>query len=105
MEEGHRSILRYLRPNIIRDLEPNNILPDLGRVLTEEDEEEITAQPTRRKRCVKLLEILPRRGPFAFTNLRDALDKEADHLASKLREAGNKQEHNQSSALGDRSIN
>ena len=89
MEEKHRSILRDLRPNIIRDLEPNHILPHLGQVFTETEEEEIRAQSTRQERCVRLLEILPRRGNFAFTKLVYALDKEVGHLARVLREAGN----------------
>ena len=105
MEEKHRSILRDLRPNIIKDLEPNNILPHLGRVFSDTEEEEIRAQSTRQKRCVTLLQILPRRGPFAFTKLVYALDIEAPHLASELTEAGNKEKPNQSSALVDRSIN
>ena len=89
MEDEHRDILRDHGPNIIRDLEPNNILPHLGRVLTEKEVAEIKAQSTRQDRCVKLLEILPRKGPFAFTKLVYALDKEADHLALELIKAGN----------------
>ena len=89
MEDTHRYILRDHGPNIIRDLEPNNILPDLGRVLNEKDEAEIKAQSTRQERCGKLLEILPRKGPNAFTKLVYALDKEAEHLALELIKAGN----------------
>ena len=54
MDKKHRSILRDLRPNIIEDLEPNSILPHLGRVFTETEEEEIKAQSTRQEKCVKL---------------------------------------------------
>ena len=89
MDKKHRSILRDLRPNIIEDLEPNSILPHLGRVFTETEEEEIKAQSTRQEKCVKLLEILPRKGAFAFAAFVDALDKEADHLALELMKAGN----------------
>ena len=89
MEYKHRSILRDHGPNIRRDLEPNNILPDLGRVLTEKDKEKIRAQSTRQERCDTLLEILPRKGPNAFSAFVDALDKEAEHLASDLIKAGN----------------
>ena len=89
MEDKHRFILRDHGPNIRRDLEPNNILPDLGRVLTEKDNEKIKAQSTRQERCDTLLEILPRKGPTAFTAFVDALDKEADHLALELIKAGN----------------
>ncbi|XP_044179741.1 uncharacterized protein LOC122961199 [Acropora millepora] len=87
MEDTHRTILRDFRPNIIKDLEPNNILPDLGRVLTAKDDEEIKAQSTRQGRCEKLLEILPRKGPNAFKVFVEALKKEAPHLADDLIEA------------------
>ncbi|XP_044179725.1 uncharacterized protein LOC114955322 [Acropora millepora] len=90
MNEKHRSILRDLRPDIIRDLEPNNILPHLGRVFTEKEEEEIRAQSTRQERCVRLLEILPRKGPLAFAAFVAVLKKEAYHLAVELIEAEKK---------------
>ena len=105
MEDKHRTILRDYRPNIIKDLEPNNILPDLGRVFTVNDDEEIKAQSTRQRRCEKLLKILPRKGPNAFKVFVEALKEEAKHLADVLIEAGNKEDPNQSSALRDRRIN
>ena len=71
------------------DLEPNHILPNLVRVLNEMDEEEIREQSTRRGRCEKLLEILPRKGPNAFKVFVEALVREAPHLASDLIHAGN----------------
>ena len=96
MEDRHRTILRDdYRPNIIKDLEPNDILPDLGRVLTVNDDDEIKAQSTRQRRCEKLLEILPRKGPNAFKVFVEALKKEAPHLADDLMEAGNKEDRNQ----------
>ena len=99
MEDSHRTILRDYWPNIVKDLEPNNILPDLGRVLTVNDDEEIKAQSTRQRRCEKLLEILPRKGPNAFKVFVEALKKEAPHLADDLMAAGNKEDRNQSSAF------
>ncbi|XP_015780161.1 PREDICTED: uncharacterized protein LOC107358047 [Acropora digitifera] len=100
MEDRHRTILcDDYRPNIVKDLEPNNILPDLGRVLTVNDDEEIKAQSTRQRRCEKLLEILPRKGPNAFKVFVEALKKEAPHLADDLMAAGNKEDRNQSSAF------
>ena len=89
MEHRHRTILRDHRPNIVTDLEPNNILPDLGSVLTEKDDAEIKAQSTRQGRCEQLLEIIPRKGPNAFKVFVEALKKEAPHLASDLIGAGN----------------
>ena len=99
MEEKHRYILRLHRSSIRMDLEPKNILPKLVLVLTEIDEMEIKTQCTREKRCDRLLEILPRRGPDAFNVFVKALKEEAPHLASDLIEAGNKEVPDQSSAL------
>ena len=105
MEDRLRNILRCHRPNIRMDLEPENILANLVKILNQTDEGEIRAQSTREKRCDKLLEILPRKGREAFTVFVEALQGEAPHLASDLIEAGNKEEPNQSPALSDRSIN
>ena len=104
MEQKHRTILRHQWSNIRDNLEPNNILPKLVLVLRETDEEEIREQSTRKKRCDKLLYILPTRGENAFNVFVNALVQEAPHLASELTEAGNKKEPNQSSARRGRSI-
>ena len=101
MEKRRRTILRDYRPNIVNDLEPNNILLYLGSVFTENDDEEIKTQSTRQKRCEKLVEILLRKGPNAFNVFVEALKKEVPHLADVLIEAGNKGDRNQSSAFGD----
>ena len=95
MEDKHRTILRDYRPNIIKELEPNDILLHLGSVFTEYDYVEIKTQSTRRGRWVKLLEILPRKGPNAFKEFTEALKREFAHLASDLMEAGNKEDPNQ----------
>ena len=95
--------MRHHRPNIRLDLEPENILSNLAEILNDTDLGEIKAQSTREKRCDKLSEILPRKGPNAFKALVEALKEEAPHLASDLIAAGNKKGH-QSSALSDRSI-
>ncbi|XP_067020537.1 GRIP1-associated protein 1-like isoform X2 [Acropora muricata] len=91
MEGKHRAILRHYRPNIVKDLEPNNILPDLGSVLTAKDDAEIKAQSTRQGRCEQLLDIIPRKGPNAFKVFVEALKKEAPHLALDLIDADHKE--------------
>ena len=95
MEGKHRTILRDCRSNIVNDLEPNDILPDLGSVLTPKDDAKIKAQSTRQGRCEQLLEILPRKGPNAFKVFVEALKREVPHLADALTEAGNKGDPNQ----------
>ena len=97
--------MRRHQSNIRTDLEPKNILAKLVEILSDTDEGEIKAETTREKKCDKLLEILPRKGPNAFKVFVEALKGEAPHLASDLIEAGNKEEPNQSSAFSDRSIN
>ena len=82
-------ILQDYRLMIIEDLEPNNILPDLDIILTENEEEEIKAQSTRWERCVTLLQMLPRKGSIAFKVFVEALKEEAPHLALELIQAGN----------------
>ena len=104
MEDKHRTILRHYRGIIEKNLEPNNILSKLVTILTETDEEEIKAHLTTKGRCEKLLQIISRKGPNAFKVFVEALKEEAPHLADVLIEAGNKEDPNQSSALGDRSI-
>ena len=94
-EGKHRTILHDHRSKIVKDLEPNNILPNLVTVLTEKDEVEIREQSTRQERCDKLLKILPRKGENAFEVFVEALKKEAPHLAVDLIEAGNKEDPNQ----------
>ena len=88
-DSNHRTILRNYRSKIVKDLEPNNILPDLVSVLTVKDDTEIKAQSTRQGRCEQLLEILPRKGPNAFKAFVEALKEEAPYLASDLIDAGN----------------
>ena len=82
-----------------------NILSKLVKILSQTELGEIKVQTTREKRCDKLLEILPRKGPNAFKVFVEALREESPHLAWDLIEAGNKEEPNQSPALRDRSIN
>lgn len=90
MEEKHRLILRSHQSTLKKDLEPNRILSDLVEILAETDEGEIKAQSTKEKRCDKLLEILPSKGPKAFEVFVEALKKHALHLALPLIES----EHN-----------
>ena len=105
MEDKHRLILRRRQSILKKDLEPNRILPGLVEIFYESDEGEIKAQSTREKRCDKLLEILPTKGPTAFKVFVEALKKYAPkHLASVFTEAGNKEKPNQLSALRYRSI-
>ncbi|XP_074622565.1 uncharacterized protein LOC141880875 [Acropora palmata] len=93
MENRLRNILRRHRLKIRMDLEPENILAKLVEILSDTDEGEIKAETTREKKCDKLLEILPRKGPNAFKVFVEALKGEASHLASDLIEVEEGTEH------------
>ena len=89
MDEKHRKILRHHRPFLMRDLEAKKILPCLADILGEADDQEIMQQNTREESSDKLLEILARRGPEAFSEFLKALQKVQPHLAEPLiKEAG-----------------
>ena len=84
MDEKHREILRRQRPNLRRDLEVMKLLPKLFSVLDPEDEEEVKAEPTRRKKVDKLLNILPKKGPKAFDVFVKGLQEIQPFLAAPL---------------------
>lgn len=89
----HRDILREKRALLIENMEPPKLIKHLSGTLDETDDEEIKTQPSRRKACEKLLEILPRKGQNAFDKFVIAL-KEVQtqyYLAKALIEAGNRE--------------
>lgn len=86
MEERHRTLLRRHSVNFRKDLEPKKLLPYMVTVLDATDEQEIKNQPTREDQVDRLLDILPRRGPQAYTFFMEALDSVQPHLATLLRE-------------------
>ena len=84
MDDKHREILRRQRPNLRRDLEVKKMLPKLFSVLNLDDEEEVTAEATRRKMVDKLLNILPKKGPKAFDVFVKGLQEIQPFLAAPL---------------------
>lgn len=85
MDDTHRDILRKsLRPILLKDVEPRKLLPYMGNVFDQTDEEKIKAQTTRTDEVDKMLEILTRRGPNAFDEFVLALLRTKSHLASAL---------------------
>ena len=89
MDDKHREILRRQRYNLRRDLEVMKLLPKLFSVLDLEDEEEIKAEATRRKKVEKLLDILPKKGPEAFdVFVRGLLETQPFLAAPLLRNSG-----------------
>ena len=75
MDDKHRKVLIEVRDRLVQDMDPNEVLLNMGdsQVLSANDEEEIMSKKTRRERCMALLEILPRRGEKAYDSFKKAL--------------------------------
>ena len=69
MLKTHRKLLLKKRVELVKDLEPNEIVGYLfqERILTENDVDLIKAEKTRRSRAELFLNTIPRKGPKAFT--------------------------------------
>ncbi|KAF7649023.1 hypothetical protein LDENG_00148320 [Lucifuga dentata] len=77
MEAAHKEVLRKHRVELSSQLLiSESIVPFLYQenILTENHVEDIESQTTNRKKCLKLLDILPSRGPQAFHSFLRALD-------------------------------
>ncbi|KAM7367441.1 hypothetical protein PAMP_015342 [Pampus punctatissimus] len=77
MEPAHKELLRRHRLELSGQLlVSDTIVPFLYQenILTEAQVEEIETQPTDRQKSLKLLQLLPGRGPRAFPALLRALD-------------------------------
>ncbi|XP_078683491.1 apoptotic protease-activating factor 1-like [Branchiostoma floridae x Branchiostoma belcheri] len=86
MDERARSSLLVNRVSIIKDLKVQHVINPLlsAKVLTLDDEEEILAETTSKKRAAKLLDILPSRGNLAFVSFYKSLQDQYTHLAELL---------------------
>ncbi|MFT7812578.1 death domain-containing protein CRADD [Arapaima gigas] len=87
MEPRHRQVLRkrrlYLSGEILVE---DTVVPYLYQegVLTESQAEEIQSQATSRKKTLKLLDILPTRGPRAFEAFLRSLEEEFSWVKEML---------------------
>lgn len=92
MQPEHRALLRAHRLELSGQLlVSDSIVPFLYQesVLTEAQVEEIESQPSSRQKTLKLLDILPSRGPRAFGCFLRSLDEFSwirDRLLLELRE-------------------
>lgn len=92
MQPEHRALLRAHRLELSGQLlVSDSIVPFLYQesVLTESQVEEIESQPSSRQKTLKLLDILPSRGPRAFGCFLRSLDEFSwirDGLLQELRE-------------------
>lgn len=92
MDPVHKEVLRTLRVDLSEQLlVSDGVLPLLYQegIVTAAQVEDILAESTDRKRCLKLLDVLPRRGPNAFGVFLRALDDFAwlrERLLQELRD-------------------
>ncbi|XP_063316529.1 apoptotic protease-activating factor 1 isoform X2 [Pelmatolapia mariae] len=87
LEEGARSCLLRFRQKLEEDIKPNYLMDHMisDGVMTVEEEERITTQPTRKDQAGALIELLLRKDSLAYISFYNALVKEAyDDLASLL---------------------
>ncbi|CAN9508342.1 unnamed protein product [Ophioblennius macclurei] len=94
MDPAHRAVLRRLRVELSEQLlVSDSIVPLLFQeeVLTEAHVEDIESRGSERHKVLRLLDLLPRRGPRAFPVFLRALDDFGwvrERLLEELREAG-----------------
>lgn len=87
LEEGPRSCLLRLRHKLEQDIKPSYLMDHMisDGVLSVDEEEKISTQPTRKDQAVALLETLLRKDNRAYISFYNALVKEAyDDLANLL---------------------
>ncbi|XP_035673077.1 death domain-containing protein CRADD-like [Branchiostoma floridae] len=88
MEQRHKALLLAKRLEITSDLRFRNIrrhLIDHG-ILNGADLDEIENHESREDEVKALLDVLPTRGPNAFSVFRDALKNSYPHLARVLQD-------------------
>ncbi|XP_066525233.1 death domain-containing protein CRADD [Hoplias malabaricus] len=95
MDQKHKEILRanrlYLSEQLIVD---DNIIPYLYQegILTESQVEEILSQSSNKNKTLRLLSILPSRGPAAFSGFLSSLQKDfpwvRDHILTGSQDHG-----------------
>ncbi|XP_022096542.1 uncharacterized protein LOC110982455 [Acanthaster planci] len=86
MDEADKYSLSSISGYITDNLDAKYVLDHLieAEVLDPDDDEEIRAEKTSRKRTERLLEILPNSRPDALKHFKNALQKDYRHIVQKL---------------------
>uniref|UniRef100_H2YYD2 Caspase-2 n=1 Tax=Ciona savignyi TaxID=51511 RepID=H2YYD2_CIOSA len=87
MNGAHRNLLKRRRPELCQDLEVDQVLQELigKNIFNDIIADKVLCQPTKYKKNVEFLNLLPGRGPLAFDAFCDALKKSnQSHLAELL---------------------
>ncbi|KAG2459785.1 CRADD protein, partial [Polypterus senegalus] len=87
MDAKHIKLLRKQRLHLAKQLIVGDTIVQYlyqENILTESHVEEIRSQNTNKKRAIKLLDILPTRGPKAFDTFIDSIQDEYPWIKTKL---------------------
>ena len=90
MDEEHRNILRRCREELVKDMEPRQVLLKMTDpfLFTAEDQSEINAERTREKQCEVLLDKVARKGARAYETFKETIGKVHGHLITTISKAG-----------------
>ncbi|XP_071142408.1 structural maintenance of chromosomes protein 3-like [Mytilus edulis] len=87
MEPNQVRALHNCHRDLLRDLEVDRsflLSLYIDNIITEEQKNEIMEEKSRRGKCAKLLEIIPRRGPRCFPTFVSKIRKDYSWIAEKL---------------------
>ena len=86
MDKSHRSNLRHCRQKIVDDLDVRDVLDTLieNEILDEESHEKILSEKTRRAQARCLLDMLPTRGPLAYSIFKESLSVNYTWLVDEI---------------------
>ena len=87
MEEEDRKALRINREALLKDLEAKRVASLLysREIFSEGDKDSVNAKSTPAEQREEVLDILPRKGPDAFSVFCNVLHKVSPHLEKLLR--------------------
>ena len=87
MNDIHNEVLRKNRVTVLDHMDTDRVIEYLlqDSIITRQHYDEVKSERTPRDRAIKLLDLLPTRGPGAFKSLWNAIDKTTRHLAIDLR--------------------
>ena len=87
MQEEDRKALRSNREALLRDLEAKRVASLLysREIFSEEDKDSVNAKSTPAEQREEVLDILPRKGPRAFSVFCNVLHEVTPHLEELLR--------------------
>lgn len=91
MDEDHRKILKSVKKELVRDMDPEEVLLWMSgsHLLRERDEEKIRERGrTREEQCNIIFEIIPRSGAKAYDIFMEAIKNVHPQLRSTISKAG-----------------